>query len=240
MNNSEEFIDFYNKIDKFIKESEDVDSNKSFSSVINNSKNKAVNKYQNELISLGRLRNAISHIPLIGHEPIAIPHFKAVQFIKELHREITEPQKVIPTFAFEVLGAKEDDNVNHILVEMKNRSFSQFPVYDLNNHVIEIINTNTISRWISERLEENGTVLIENIKVKDLIQEIEFSKNYEFISRDTSVYEAYNLFLNHILTKGRNLDVLFITDSGTNSEKLLGLITIEDIVPKVQKLASYY
>lgn len=116
---------------------------------------------------------------------------------------------------------------------MKNHSFSQFPIYDDNNFVAELINTNTISRWLSSKLEENGTIIIDNVKVKDLILDIEFKNNYKFISRNTSIYEAYDLFIDQINKQKRNLDVLFITDSGKKTEQLLGLITIEDIANKV-------
>ena len=116
---------------------------------------------------------------------------------------------------------------------MRNNSFSQFPVFDENNNVCELINNNTISRWLSTQLEENGTIITENVIVKDLIPEIEFKCNYKFISRNTSIYEAYDLFLNQIISKKRNLDVLFITNSGNVNESLLGLVTIEDIASLV-------
>ena len=114
-------------------------------------------------------------------------------------------------------------------MEMKKHSFSQFPVFDDNENVCELINNNTISRWLSSQLEEDGTIIIENVKVADLISEIEFKENYKFVSRNTSIYEAYDLFINQINEKQRNLDVIFITHSGKIDEKLLGLITIEDI-----------
>ena len=116
---------------------------------------------------------------------------------------------------------------------MRKKSFSQFPVFNNENVVIELINTNTISRWLSVQLEEKGTIMVENIKVNDLIQEIEFRSNYKFISRDTSIYDAFDLFVNHVNCEKRNLDVLFITASGRNTEKLLGLITVEDIAARV-------
>lgn|SRR5690554_2314285 len=233
MNNSEIFLDFYNKIDAYIKKQEKFDSSISFSQKIKNSKNKIIQRFSNELISLGELRNAIVHNPKIGNKTIAEPHSETVTRIKELYEKISNPKKVIPEFAFPVLGAKENDFINDILIEMKNHSFSQFPIYDDNNCVTELINTNTISRWLSSKLEENGTIIIDNVKVKDLISDIEFKNNYKFISRNTSIYEAYDLFIDQINKQKRNLDVLFITDSGKKTEKLLGLITIEDIANKV-------
>jgi predicted transcriptional regulator len=231
--NSDDFLDYYNKIDSFLKKIEGYETYVSFSQKVKNTSNKVVKLNKDELLSFGELRNAIVHNPKFGNQAIAEPHDEIVFKIKELHEKITNPKKVIPEFQFEVLGARENDFVNDILIKMRNKSFSQFPVFNLENNVIELINTNTISRWLSIKLEENGTIMTENIKVADLINEIEFQKNYKFISRNTSVYEAYDLFINQINTKNRNLDVLFITNSGKETEKLLGLITIEDIATKI-------
>jgi predicted transcriptional regulator len=235
MENSAEFIDCYNKIDIFLKNSEQYSSTDTFSQKVKNSKNAVVKSNKDELISLGELRNAIVHNPRIGGRAIAEPHESTVIRIKELYEQITNPKKVMPLFDFKVLGARKKDYINDILDEMKQKSFSQFPVYDEDGRVIELINTNTIARWLSAKLYDNGAVLIDEVKVEDLISEIEFKKNYKFISRNISVYDAYELFIDQIIKKGRNLDVLFITHSGKESEKLLGLITIEDIAHVVKR-----
>jgi predicted transcriptional regulator len=229
MTKSEIFLDTYNKIDNFLRKVGKLETNAGFAYKVKNSNNHVVNKFQDELISFGELRNAIVHNPKIGNKAIAEPHESTVERIIELYKDITNPKKVIPDFQFKVLGAKKEDYINDILIEMKKKSFSQFPVFDENGLVCELINNNTISRWLSSQLEENGTIIIENVKVADLIPEIEFKENYEFVSRNASIYEASSLFINQISNKERNLDVIFITQNGKRTEKLLGLITIEDI-----------
>ncbi|AWW29193.1 hypothetical protein DN752_03015 [Echinicola strongylocentroti] len=229
MTNSEKYLDIYNKIDNYLKKSDNYDSYVNFSQKVKNTKNKVAQRYKDELLSFGELRNAIVHNPKIGNKAIAEPHDTTVSQISELFDKISNPKKVIPEFQFQVLGAKKNEFINEILVEMKKHSFSQFPVFDDNENVCELINNNTISRWLSSQLDEDGTIIIENVKVADLISEIEFKENYEFVSRNTSIYEAYDLFINQINKKQRNLDVIFITHSGEIDEKLLGLITIEDI-----------
>lgn len=229
MTNSDKFLDFYNKIDFYLKKLDNHEIHTTFSQKIKNTKSKVVQRYRDELISFGELRNAIVHNPKIENKTIAEPHEYIVKRIAELYEKISNPKKVIPEFQFDVLGAREEDYINNILVEMKKKTFSQFPIFDVNENLIELINTNTISRWLSSQLEENGTIIMENVKVKDFVSNIEFENNYKFIPRDTSIYEAYELFINQINTKRRNLDVLFITQTGKSNEKLLGLITIEDI-----------
>lgn len=233
MTNSENFLDIYNKIDDYLKKSDNYNSYVNFAQKVKNTKNKVAQRYKDELLSFGELRNAIVHNPRIGNKAIAEPHNETVSRISELFDKISNPKKVIPEFQFHVLGAKRNEFINRILVDMKKHSFSQFPVFDDDEYVCELINNNTISRWISSQLDEDGTVMIENIKVEDLLSEIEFKANYEFISRNTSIYEAYDLFINQINKNQRNLDAIFITHSGKKDEKLLGLITIGDIASLV-------
>lgn len=234
MTNSEKYLDIYNKIETYLKKSDNYDSYVNFAQKVKNTKNKVAQRYKDELLSFGELRNAIVHNPKIGNKAIAEPHDETVTRISELYDKISNPKKVIPEFQFEVLGAKKNDFINEVLVKMKKQSFSQFPVFDDKENVCELVNNNTISRWLSSQLDEDGTIIIENVKVGDLLSEVELQNNYKFVSRYTSIYEAYDLFIDEINQKQRNLDVLFITHSGKTDEKLLGLITIADIANLVQ------
>ena len=233
MNNSEKFLETYNNLDQYLKKEIRADDYVSYANKVKNSKNTVVNRFKDELLSFGTLRNAIVHNPKIDNKAIAEPHDRTVERFNEIYEIINNPKKVIPIFQFDVLGANKDDYINDILKQMKQKSFSQFPVLDSNEAIIELINNNTISRWLASEIDENGTIIIDGVTVEKLIPEIEFKRNYKFISRDTSIYKAYDLFLNHISKDERNLDVLFITHNGKETEKLLGLITISDLAPLI-------
>lgn len=229
MNNSESFLETYNNLDQYLKKEISAEDYVSYANKVKDSKNPVVKRFKDELLSFGTLRNAIVHNPKVDNKVIAEPHDRTVERFNEIYEMINNPKKVIPTFQFEVLGAHEDDYINNILNEMKQKSFSQFPVLSSNGTIIELINNNTISRWLASKIDENGEIIIDGVTVEELIPEIEFKCNYRFISRETSIYKAYDLFLKHIKEEGRNLDVLFITHNGRETEKLLGLITISDL-----------
>lgn len=226
---SDKFLNSFNKIDQYLKDLEGYDSYIAFSHKIKDSKNPIVKRFQSELLSFGELRNAIVHNPKIGGEAIAEPHSRIVERIEAIYLEISNPKKVIPKFQSTVFGAKIDEPINKILVKMREHSFSQFPIIDQNNRIVELINTNTISRWLSSNLDSDGSILVENVLVKDLIQEIEFKNNYKYIARKASIYEAHDLFMSHLNRIKNNLDVIFITENGKQNEKLMGIITIGDI-----------
>jgi len=176
------------------------------------------------------------HSPKLDEREIAIaePHDVTVAKIVKICQDIVNPRKVLPAFQFNVLGAEKGDYINDILKQMRENSFSQFPIFNSEGAVEEIITTNTISRWLSSKIEPNGTIIIENVKVECMLNEIEYKENFKFISRDASIFDAYDVFLNHINSQGFNLDAIFITHSGKKNEKLLGLITIVDIANEMK------
>lgn len=231
MNNAERFIDVYNNIDKLLKDI-DKEEYQSFTSKIRTSKNPIINAFKEKLIDYGELRNAIVHNPKIGGKFIAEPLTEVVEDFEKILNKLQNPKKVIPLFQFKVIGGNTNDKLDGILKIMKEMSFSQFPVFDSNGCVIEIINTNTISRWLGRNIV-NDEIMVENPKLEELLDDIEFKKNYKFIARDCDIYNAYNLFIKQIEQKNRNLDAIFITNSGNENEKLLGLIVIEDIAAQI-------
>lgn len=231
MSNAERFIEIYNQVDKLLKDIE-KDEYQSFTSKIRGSKNPLIIAFREKLIDYAELRNAITHNSKIGGKFIAEPLDEIVKDFGNLLNKLQSPKKIIPLFQFEVVGRNKNDKLDGILKVMKEMSFSQFPVYDDNNRVIEIINTNTISRWIGRNIV-NNEIIVENPKIQELLDDIEFKNNYRFIARNTDIYTAHSMFINQIEQKNRNLDAIFITNSGRQDEKLLGLITIEDIASQI-------
>lgn len=227
MTNAEKFIEIYNKVDKLLKDI-DKEEYQSFTSKVRSSKNPLIKAFREKLIDYAELRNAIVHNPKVGGQFIAEPLDVIVNDFEGILKKLQNPKKVIPLFQFDVIGVKPDDKLDGMLKIMKEKSFSQFPIFDEHGNIIEVINTNTISRWLGRNIIDNE-IIVENPKVRGLITDIEFPKNFRFISRNTDIYTAYRLFINQIEQEKRNLDALFITSSGRNGEKLLGLITIEDI-----------
>ncbi len=235
MKTSEGFLDYYNKIDSVLNKKGQFESYTTFSQKVKilSGKDSVIRQFKDELLSFAELRNAIVHTPKLDGRVIAEPHERTVERLQEIFEKVSNPKKVITEFKAEISGATPDEFINGILEQIDKKSFSQFPVFE-NDQVVELINTNTIARWLSHNLDNDGSILIEAVKVKDLLPHIEFKENYKFVSKHKNIYEAYDLFIKHIAANGRNLDVLFITESGKKTEKLLGWITIADIAPHIR------
>ena len=228
MNNAERFLEIYNEVDRFLT---DFSSGKyeSYSDKIRNSTKPIIKRYHDQLLDYGDLRNAIVHRPKKDDNYIANPLDKVVKDFEYILEKLKNPPRVFSKFCFKVEGVKQNEKLDSALKIMCAKSFSQMPIFDDEGEkVVEILNTNTISRWLGRNIK-NNEIVEENPTISELFQDIEFRKNYKFISKECDTYTAYHYFTEQIKKHSRNLDVLLITNNGKENEPLLGLITVADI-----------
>lgn len=231
MTNAQKFLDHYNELDKLLAKSLNQPDYVSFRDKVRvlSEKNAVIKRYKDDLFQLGNLRNAISHQSK-GGVPIADPFEETVQLIQKILEEFKNPKRVIPAFYFEVFTVTPDTPLINLLNEMKIQNFSQAPILDTDGKVIEVISTNTISRWLFAEYR-NEYIDLTAAKISDLMPHIEVKANYTLISRSTTVYEAAEIYLKMSKDKKSQLDCLIITQNGKASEKLMGIVCIEDIAP---------
>lgn len=229
LSNAQKFLDHYNELDRLFAKALNQSDHIPFSQRIKDliPRNSIVRIYKDDLFQLGNLRNAISHQSK-GGVPIAEPFEETVQLIEKILEEFKNPKRVIPAFQFEVFSVTQDTPLIDLLQEMKTKDFSQAPVLDSDGKVIEVISTNTISRWLFAEYE-NQLVDLTTAMISDLMPHIETKENYALISRNTTVYEAAELFIKKSKEKKSKLDCMIITHSGKPTEKLMGIVCIEDI-----------
>lgn len=230
MTNAQKFLDFYNELDQIFSKALSRLEYVTFSSKIRelSQKNSILRRYKDDLYQLGNnLRNAITHQSK-GGIPIAEPYEETVNLIQKILDEFKNPKRVIPSFQFEVFSVTPDTLLIEFLQEMKTQNFSQAPILDMNGKVIEVISTNTISRWLYAEYE-NQLIDLTSAKISDLIPHIEAPNNYGLISRNTTVYEASETFMKKSKKKKSQVDCLIITHSGKATEKLMAVVCIEDI-----------
>ena len=228
MNNAEKFLEIYNKVEKLLTEPNSQEGER-FKAKIEKSTKPVIQKNKQKLKDYGDLRNAIVHNNKIGGNYIAIPLDEVVKSFEDILATLENPPRVFPRFKREVKGTNRNEKLNSILGVLREKSYSQMPIFDNDGKkVIEIINTNTIARWLGRNINYEG-IMEENPTVDELFQDIEFNENYEFVSREWDIYTAHNFFTEHLEKNSRNLDAIFITQNGRNGEALLGLITVADI-----------
>jgi len=229
MTNAQKFLDHYNELDQALAKTLGQSDYESFSQRIRQLilRNPVVRRYKDDLHQLGNLRNAIAHQSRDGRA-IAEPFDETVSLLQRILEEFKNPKRVIPEFQFEVFSVRSETRLINLLTEMKEKDFSQAPILDDLGNIIEMISTNTISRWLFGEYK-NQLINLTEAKISDLIPYIETKENYSLISRNTSIFGTTEIYFKKSKEKESKLDCMIITHSGKPSEKLMGIVCIEDI-----------
>lgn len=230
MKKSEEFVDIYNEVDNWLTRTGKYDKYVSYSKKIKNlsPKDTRIRLFREDLLSYGELRNAIVHNSLKRNEIIAEPHERVVTRYKYILEELKHPEKVYPKFKEDISMLSPSSFINALLLQMKKSSFIQVPIFD-RGAIIDIVNCQTVVRWLADEIHPSGSLDVEQTKISALLPFVQYKRNFKYIQKGASIYEAYEDFVEHKKEAKVHLDALYITERGDES-KILGLITLDEIV----------
>lgn len=228
---AEKFLFAFNEIERVVRQLYGSDYNReSFASVLNSLRNKhrVINSFIDDLRNFSELRNAIVHSRRPDYA-IAYPAEEVVRKIQVIAEELVRPPKVITLFQKKVFTVEITSVLSEVLNMIRDNNISQVPVVDGLN-VVEMLNGNSIARWLSiQDIIEPG-----DTPIKDVLDSIERKKNFNFIGRNTNVYEAAGIYEDS-LKEGWYMDALLITNEGKNGQGLEGIAVLED-----EDIAQYF
>ncbi|WP_182199970.1 CBS domain-containing protein [Paraliobacillus salinarum] len=229
MKNADRFVIAFNKIEKFfdkeIKEKKYIPFYRAVQRLSHT--NPVVQRYQDDLLEFSELRNAIIHERTEPHYAIAEPHDQIVNQIEKIAEELTAPKLVIPTFAKKLHTLDGNNTFKQVLYSIKKSGYSQFPIYR-NKQFVGLLTDKHITQWLARNIDTSFDHLLET-RILKIIQDDQMARNYLFINKQMTIYEAEDIFLRQ-LKQQKRLDALLITESGKQTEQLLGMVTTNDLI----------
>ncbi len=225
--NSEEFIDLFNEVEQFLQNKSQKNHYQSFQSLIDEfkHKNSIIDFYYEELAHIKQVRNVLVH----NHEYYAVPNEKSLNTIRKIKKILMSPPTVIKLFADEVMTARLEDSLMDTITKMDERGYTQVPVLNDIKEVVDMLTTNTITRWLGSLQEESGLYKIKGSTV--VSEALEYGEErliYEFVAADLSIATVIKIF-NRVQKSDKKLEGILITENGQKNEELLGIITKWDI-----------
>ncbi len=235
--NSMRFLSAFNNIDYAIKTRYNLNRTCGFSEAVRRavSYNYIIRKYEDDLISYGRLRNAIVHDN--GDYTIAEPHIDVVEKIEKIERLITTPPRALETVARrDVLMVEASKSMQDVIMLIASSSYSNLPVYNDDNEIIGIANGQKILDSFGKYLLSGGKAetYLKYVKIEDMILKTENSDYYAFANKDITVEQALGLF-----HQNSKLLAVLVTENGGAKEKPLGIMTGADVL-KMNKILENY
>ena len=234
--NAQRFIAAYNTIDQSLRSIYNYKRSMTFSDMIRRTVpiNSVIRKYEDKLIDYARLRNSIIHN---SNEEfvIAEPHTEVVLLMEKIAEMITKPPKVVNIVAKRaVLTIEGNMSIKEVISLMSKSGFKTLPVYE-NGKIMGIATPNRIIEWCGAKIDDDHNV--ESILANPISQTLkdgDLNTRFTLCNENLTVQEALDMFY-----RNRILSAIIITKNGGSYEKIMGLLTISDIMDLSKILDDY-
>jgi CBS domain-containing protein len=222
-----EFISLYNRADHLLRNITNSDRGDPFWKRVRwGSRDHAhIRRWQDDLLELHELRNAIIHDRNFPEEELAIPSEKAVARFRELVEDIESPERLLPRFASEVHVFGVDSPLQNALKYMEKRNFSKIVVRD--DGLLKLLTASAVTRWLA-RQADHEAVGLATASLSDVMR-YNSPEPCRFMARDDTVAAARHAFLASI-GRQRRLYAIIITEHGKLEEDPLGIVTPYDLM----------
>lgn len=227
---SEEFIDLYKQLEDALEE-KFSGKKRRFSSVIY----EYINSYESaqvrdELNLCREIRNLLTHNANFGGMPIVEPSEPVMEALKGVIEYVRRPPLALEfaTVGSRILCAKPTDKILKLMETMDRNGFSHIPVLD-GEKFLGVFSVSTI---FSAVLRSPAFSIGADTTIASLAQHLPVDRhveNFAFVARDTSSVQAKRMF-EKIRGKNKRLSVIFITETGTRDEPLLGMLSPWDLM----------
>ncbi|WP_207694944.1 CBS domain-containing protein [Enterococcus sp. DIV0212c] len=228
---AEEFLSSFNRIEKWFREQLNNPTSMGFSEMVRRlarKKDSQITLFQDDLLQMAQLRNAIVHERISTDFVIAEPNDWAVQRMQEIEQALISPEKVLPRFSKKVTGFDVNISIKEILSIVARKQYSQFPIYD--DGVFKgLITVRGIGIWLAIE-SSKGDIHLEDRKASELLVNNYKGSNYQFVSKETTVFQVEEMFVTQV-----RLEAILITKDGNPNGSLLGIIRPRDLYNNLEK-----
>ena len=192
---------------------------------------KEYKKFEKDINLIRKIRNLLSHgeCKIEGKTAIEINE-NIIEKLKEIISLLENPPLVTSRYITEMFVVDLEEKLEKLIKVMNEKKISHVPILDKDKKLIGVFSENTIfSKLSDDEIIEIG----KEYKVKDYAKYIKIenhsSEYFDFIKRNEKLASAQTLF-NKSIKKDKKLVMLFVTENGKKTEKILGIITPWDLL----------
>ena len=192
---------------------------------------KEYKKFEKDINLIRKIRNLLSHGECKGEGKTAIEiNENIIEKLKEIISLLENPPLIESRYITEMFVVDLEEKLENLIKTMNEKKISHVPVLDKDKKLVGVFSENTIfSKLSDDEIIEIG----KEYKVKDYEKYIKLenhsSEYFDFIKRNEELASAQNLF-NKSIKKDKKLVMLFVTENGKKTEKILGIITPWDLL----------
>ena len=230
MNNIDEFRKLFNEFEDETKKKLNYKYDK-IAECVSILAEKRWNPYFNERSFIEfciRLRNIASHN---NNDNYYLITDDTIARLKQILYEVKHPYKVYQKATTNIYSKTINDKVLLTMNEMSEKCYTHIPIYaEDNKTLVGVFSENSLFQSICE--DDHCIVLDENTTFNEIKKCIDLEKSKEivkFVSREDLYDDVVNEFIKEF-KQGNKLACVMITNSGKETEKVIGIITAWDII----------
>jgi hypothetical protein len=127
-----------------------------FAELVRQSRNRVVKRFENDLLELAELRNAIVHRR--NDRLLAEPTEEATRQLEELRDVLAGPPRLDNAIGTRRVEMRSPgDSVRAAARTMRDGNFSQLPIYD-KGQFVALLTAETVARWVAAELERHDGI----------------------------------------------------------------------------------
>jgi len=224
MNNNDLFERLYNELEDIIREKYKLSEN---ASALYFFESKVSGDLSKNFRMLRELRNYIVHDKRLDTINAFLVTDEAINFLKKTINQLDKPIRAIDCCVpkNQILFAKLDTLIVPLMKEMLERNISHVPVINYQGVLFGVYSGSTMFLSVTENATSTFDQMTTLAKFKSYLPiNQHIGERYEFVHKTMPIDEIVSLF--KATTKTNNkLKMVFVTENGKASEKILGLIT---------------
>lgn len=185
---------------------------------------------KSDLAYCREVRNLLTHNPKIHDRYAVQPSDEMIALLDRVIARIMDPQRAkhiwIPRR--NITCRTMNDFVRPAMVEMNERMYTHIPIME-DGIVIGVFSENTLLNYL---IDDEIVSIDRNVRFSDIEKYLPLeqhrAESFRFIGQETPVSEIEDIFAAADRASDR-IGLIFVTNSGKRTEKLLGIISAWDV-----------
>lgn len=236
MDNSEIFLNQYRILEEALCRKYNFDEKTYGSPIVRFLNDKECRPFKDKLNLCREIRNLLSHHSEIDGESIIEPSNAMTEFLKEVTEYVRRPPLAVEcaTLYENIMKTNLSQKVQTVIRKMERQGYSHIPVM-ADGQFIGVFSISTIFTYI---IQNNMTSLNDDMVIGDFAELLPVEKHsterFKFVKDDATLFDVKLEFENKA-QRNKRLAIVFITDDGTKSGRIIGMLTPWDILGKEYK-----
>lgn len=230
---TDEFISMYNRLDAYMRKTLKVDRFIEHSTLLRemSQKNRIFQDYLQDLRMFAEMRNMLIHNPYKKDaDPLIYPHAYIVKKYAQILDLVLHPPKALSIAVRRefIYTTALHHNALEVMRVMDEKTYTHVPVL-AKDTLIGVFSENTVLAYL---VNKKDVIIPKETTIAEFADLIPLSMHkseyFEFIPRNALLSTVEEIFRSNLKQRKR-VSVVFITETGKQTEKILGIITAWDV-----------